>query len=499
MRPLDLTEKDPSRRVTIYFEGQPLEAYEGEKLTVALLANGIYWLTTSTEGRKRGAFTFGPVPVVLNGVKNINGRKTKVKDGMRIERQNYGEFQETVEIDEGKPVERMVVDVAVIGGGPAGIGAVLEVQEHLTAAIIEEKGWLGGDLWLKGLPQEGFGDPKRAVKELTGKFNENVRVFKGTIALGVFDKGEYFLVPIVTGKNQLIELMAKRVVLAVGAVDNILLFENNEFPGVFRRDFALEVMNVWGVAPGRKVAVVGSRPEDIVPELERWGIEYVVVPNPKRVEGKEKVERLIDMNGHVYEVDAVIVSDGRRPDINPITQAGGKLKFKRGYYMPVLDSQHRIRDGIYVAGSAVSIKPHYANYLEGRLVGAYILREFGFESSPCLYEERLKEYEPDSITVHRIDFESFNLEDVQICGCDVSLKKVDDVVRSGITDLQIIKRLTHLAMGFCQGRFCLFNGAVVVSQRTGSDMSRIDLPVARPPLKNVRMKVTAEGVEEYAE
>ncbi|WP_297504761.1 2Fe-2S iron-sulfur cluster-binding protein, partial [Thermococcus sp.] len=40
MRPLDLTEKDPSRRVTIYFEGQPLEAYEGEKLTVALLANG---------------------------------------------------------------------------------------------------------------------------------------------------------------------------------------------------------------------------------------------------------------------------------------------------------------------------------------------------------------------------------------------------------------------------------------------------------------------------
>jgi len=48
MRPLDLTEKR-GKKVTIYFEGKELEAYEGEKLPVALLANEIYWLTTSRE------------------------------------------------------------------------------------------------------------------------------------------------------------------------------------------------------------------------------------------------------------------------------------------------------------------------------------------------------------------------------------------------------------------------------------------------------------------
>ncbi|WP_456452686.1 FAD-dependent oxidoreductase [Thermococcus sp.] len=491
MRPLDLTEKDPSKKVTIYFEGKPYEAYEGEKIPVALLANGIYWLTTSTEGRKRGAFYFGPLPMVINGVKNMDGRKTPVRAGMRIERQNYGEFQEDVVVDGEKPVLRYVVDVAIIGAGPAGMEAALEVQEHLTVALIEERGWLGGDLWLKGVEQEGFeGNPREAIRSLREGFNQNVRVFLKTVALGVFDEGEYFLIPAVKG-SQLVEILAKRVVLATGAVDNILLFENNDMPGVFRRSFALEVMNIWGVTPGRKVAVVGSKPEEITAELERWGIDYISVPNPKRVEGKEGVERLVDMNGNTYEVDAVIVADGRRPDINPITQAGGKLRFRRGYYIPVLDAEHRIRDGVYAAGSAVSIKPHYANYLEGRLVGAHILKEFGLEAEPCIYRERLEEYEPEAMPLHRIEYGSMNLEDVQICGCDVSLKKVHDVVESGIRDLQIIKRLTHLAMGFCQGRFCLFNGALLVSQKTGIDMARIDLPVARPPLKNVRMKAVA--------
>ncbi|WP_297464033.1 FAD-dependent oxidoreductase [Thermococcus sp.] len=489
MRPLDLTEKDPSRRITIYFEGKPYEAYEGEKFPVAMLANGVYWLTTSTEGRKRGAFTFGPVPVKVNGVKNVNGRKLKLRDGMRIERQTYDEFQEQVEIDEDKPLLRYVVDVAVIGAGPAGLGVVEDIGGKLTVALIEEKDWLGGDMWLKGVEQEGFGNPREAIEKLTN-FPENVRVFLKTTALGVFDKGEYFLVPAVRN-DQLIEFMAKRVVLATGSVDSIMLFENNDYPGVFRRSDALEVINVWGVAPGRKVAVVGAFPEEITAELDRWGIDYIVVPNPKRVEGTDKVERLIDENGNVYEVDAVIMADGRIPDINPVTQTGGRLYFKRGYYRPVIDSNHRIRDGIYVAGSAVSIKPHHANYIEGKLVGAHILREFGFDAEPCIYEEKLKEYEPVARPIPKLPLEGLNAEDVQLCGCGVTLKKVDDVVRSGITDLQIIKRLTHLAMGFCQGRFCLFNGALLVSQRSGTPMDRLDIPVARPPIKNVKMKVVA--------
>ncbi|ALM75099.1 FAD-dependent oxidoreductase [Thermococcus barophilus] len=491
MRPLDIYEKDPSKRVTIYFEGTPLIAYEGEKISVALLANGIRWISISSEGRKRGAFAFGPALVKINGIKNKDARKTKVKDGMRIERQTYLEYQGSVEVDKSKLPEKYVIDVAIVGGGIVGIGATLELQDYLTVALIEEKGYLGGDMRRKSVPVKEFDnkEAKEVVKDLVEKFNENVKVFKGTTLLGIYRDGNLFLLSAAKGER-LVEIYAKKVILATGAVDNFMLFENNEMPGVFRRDFALELINVWGVKPGNKIAVVGRKPEDIVPELERVGIEYIIVKNPKRVEGKESVERIIDIEGNVYEVDAVIMSDGRRPDINPITLVGGKIIFKNGAYVPVKSDKNEIIEGVYVAGSASSLKNHYANYLEGRLVARYILNELGVGVSiQELKEEFEKINEEIEEPLSQVDLSKLNLEETYICGCDVTLKSVVNVVDGGITNLQIVKRLTHLAMGFCQGRYCLFNGAVVVSKLSGIDMDKIDLPTARPPLKPVTMKV----------
>lgn len=80
--------------------------------------------------------------------------------------------------------------------------------------------------------------------------------------------------------------------------------------------------------------------------------------------------------------------------------------------MLIFDDEYRIRDGIYVVGSVVSIKLYYVNYFEGKFVGVYILREFGYESELCIYEERFKEYELVVRLVLKFLFDNFNGEDV---------------------------------------------------------------------------------------
>ncbi|ADT83954.1 FAD-dependent oxidoreductase [Thermococcus barophilus] len=390
MRPLDLYEKDSSKKVTIYFEGKSLEAYEGEPIHVALLANGIKWITLSGHGRKRGAFTFGPVLVTVNGVRNYDGRKTKVWDGMKIEMQSYMEPLPEHLGEMGK-VERYYTDVVIVGSGAAGLGAALEMQDSLDVMIFEEKGRLGWGLLKRSVPLSNSKKPKEFRKELVERLR--VKAFTRTPVLGVFRDGDYFIV-VANKEKDLIEVTAKRVVVSTGGIAKFALFENNEMPGVFREDFVLELLNIWGVKPGNKITLYGSNSQNIAREFENHGLNYILIENPiVRAEGKNEVERVVDAKGNVYETDALIIAEGYRPDIHLAQQVGAEITYVEdlGGYLPLRNKRNEIVDGVYIAGNASWIKGSYENYLEGRLVGAYILEEFGFKSNvDQIKEEFLK-------------------------------------------------------------------------------------------------------------
>ncbi|MBO8174494.1 MAG: FAD-dependent oxidoreductase [Thermococcus sp.] len=380
MRLLDLYEKDPSKKVTIYFEGKSLEAYKGEPIHVALLANGIKWITTSGHGRKRGAFTFGPVLVTINGIRNYDGRKTKVWNGMKIEMQSYMEPLPERLGEIGK-VRRYYTDIVIVGSGAAGLGAALEMQDDLEVMVFEEKGRLGWGLLKRSVLLSNGKKPKEFREELVEQLR--AKTFTRTPVLGVFRDGEYFIVVANRG-NDLIEVTAKRVVISTGGIAKFTLFENNEMPGVFREDFVLELLNIWGVKPGNKVTIYGSNSQNIARELENHGLNYTLIENPiLRAEGENEVERVVDAEGIVYETDALIIAEGYRPDIHLAQQVGGEIAYieELGGYLPLRNKRNEIVDGIYIAGNASWIKGSYENYLEGRLVGAYIIEEFGLRGN----------------------------------------------------------------------------------------------------------------------
>ncbi len=79
-------------KVTITFNGQEVEAYEGETIAAALHAAGVYVLSHSPERhRPRGFFcAIGQCSsclMVVDGHPNVKVCVEKVKDGMRVETQ----------------------------------------------------------------------------------------------------------------------------------------------------------------------------------------------------------------------------------------------------------------------------------------------------------------------------------------------------------------------------------------------------------------------------
>lgn len=80
-------------KVTIYFDGKPVEAIAGEPIAAALMAAGVKsFRTTERKGEPRGIFcAIGRCTdcmMIVNGRPNVRTCVTSVEDGMKVETQH---------------------------------------------------------------------------------------------------------------------------------------------------------------------------------------------------------------------------------------------------------------------------------------------------------------------------------------------------------------------------------------------------------------------------
>lgn len=74
-------------------------------------------------------------------------------------------------------------------------------------------------------------------------------------------------------------------------------------------------------------------------------------------------------------------------------------------------------------------------------------------------------------------------EKVIVCKCErVSLKQVREAISSGVTDIELIKRMLRVGMGPCQGLYCLQLVAREIALATGRRVDEIKIPPNRPPV-----------------
>lgn len=78
--------------------------------------------------------------------------------------------------------------------------------------------------------------------------------------------------------------------------------------------------------------------------------------------------------------------------------------------------------------------------------------------------------------------------DTPVCFCEgATMKDIKESIEDGARDLFGIKLRTRVSMGHCQGRYCLSNTALLLSEETKLSINDIPDPSIRPPVFPVRL------------
>ncbi len=254
-------------------------------------------------------------------------------------------------------------DVLVVGAGATGLMAALTAGRAGARVILADEDFrLGGRL----LAEDDIIDGKSAAAWAQDAIDElaaldNVRLMPRTTVFGVYDHGIYGAVervndhlpapPPFEPRQRGWRIVAKRAVLAAGAIERPLAFGNNDRPGVMLAGAVRTYVSRFGVAPGRR-AVVFTACDDgwrTVDALMRAGVDVAAVVDPReetpplpsnppravlrasivtRVLGGRHVEavEVLDRKGDraTIDCDLVAVSNGWNPALNLTCHLGAR-------------------------------------------------------------------------------------------------------------------------------------------------------------------------------
>jgi sarcosine oxidase subunit alpha len=161
----------------------------------------------------------------------------------------------------------MDADLAVIGGGPAGLAAAATAARHgVRVVLVDEQPSPGGRLLGQLHEAAGPDGQRRWVKgheEASRLADEalqsGVQILSGTEVWGIWPQWTVYLNRVEGGR-----LLARALVLATGAMQRSILLPNWTLPGVLAVGAVQRLLHIHRVAPGRTAVVVGADPLGVI-------------------------------------------------------------------------------------------------------------------------------------------------------------------------------------------------------------------------------------------
>jgi NADPH-dependent 2,4-dienoyl-CoA reductase/sulfur reductase-like enzyme len=181
-----------------------------------------------------------------------------------------------------------VIDVAVVGAGPAGLAAALAAGDlGCEVTLIDAGSGLGGQLYRPGLLFPGRGQDRHAATEQLPPRLARIRQVRQVRHLAATSAGParrdhdgvvtLWVGGLEGGAETTVEVRA--VVLATGASELVLPFPGWDLPGVTTAGAAQALLKSQGVTVGRRVLVGGSGPLllPVAAALAEAGVHVVAV------------------------------------------------------------------------------------------------------------------------------------------------------------------------------------------------------------------------------
>ncbi|MDH7492531.1 MAG: FAD-dependent oxidoreductase [Candidatus Saccharicenans sp.] len=399
---------------SFYFQGLELKAREGETIASALFANGIRILSYHhKDGAPQGIFCANgqcAQCLVLADGFPVKSCMELIRPGMKI--QPLRGLPELPKVDpetrlEFKSIEELEVSVLIIGGGPAGLSAAIELgQRGVDCLLVDDKHRLGGKLVLQ--THRFFGSVEavyagtRGIDIATRLEQEvrrypQVRIWLQSTALAVFSDKK---VGILKEGRQYALVKPKVLLVAAGAREKSLAFPGNDLPGVYGAGAFQTLVNRDLVKPTEKLFIVGGGNVGLIAGYHalQAGIKVVgLVEVMPEVGGykvhKDKLARLgvpimtshtiLSANGH-ESVESVTVA---RVDEKFKPVPGSEKTFRCDTVLiavgldPVNEFYLKAREfelPVYAAGDAEEIAEASAAIFSGKIRGLEIARELGF-------------------------------------------------------------------------------------------------------------------------
>jgi heterotetrameric sarcosine oxidase alpha subunit len=404
-------------------------------------------------------------------------------------------------------------DVLIIGAGAAGLAAAQVAARSGARVILCEQDFAAGgrllsdDREIGGVPGSTWADA--IVAELNG--HSNVRLMRRTCVFGAYDGRVYGAVERVADhlrepaahepRQRLWRIMAKRAILASGAIERPLVFPGNDRPGVMMAAAVRSYLNRFAVKPGERVALFTNNDDGwrTASVLRKRGVEIAaIVDSRPEIPATAKAQcpdaRII-IDAHVsgtkagpllhtievstrsgteqIDADTLAISGGWNPDLGLTCHHGGRpiwnadlAAFLPGQPPP----------GLVAVGAASGGMLLRDCLADGSAAGRKAAEDTGFATStqalPRVDDETFAVSAFWHVSGHKafVDFQN------DVTADDVALSE-----REGFRAVEHLKRYTTLGMATDQGKLSNVNGLAIMAALSGQTIPAVGTTSYRPP------------------